>query len=436
MLYIVATFCIVLTSCGDDEDDKYSPSASIPSFAGSTLYRDCPASGSSIDCYINNCTPSTYVRSNAFWVDAKMYNSQDLCIINVAENSTPEARETTVDLMIGGQVFDTYTIIQNGYSNNSGSGNNQGTSDELGVPTGLQYSKNGYAITLTWNKAANAEKYWIYYSNPIAYDSEYFVTMKNTTGTTFTMDCKIAGNWAFKIQAQKGSEYSDYSNIVTTVITESDLNSGGGNSGGQQKPSAPTGVTVSNEGNNYIPDVRIRWNEVNNATSYYIYKSSSANGTYSKIGDTSYASYGFTDTNAPTNGGTAYYKVKAVNSSGESPFSDYAKYTASTNDEGFAPAYEYGNCTVSGSNMTLRWTNSSGYGYGKATKVVLRVWNPYAEDWQDTDLSTTATSASFNFATKIDSYGYVKAGSVVSNDKGSYTAGAKIYDTKSKKWLN
>ena len=86
--------------------------------------------------------------------------------------------------------------------------------------------------------------------------------------------------------------------------------------------------------------------------------------------------------------------------------------------------------------MTLRWNNSTGSGYGKATKVILRVWNPYAEEWQDTEQSATATSASFNFSNKIDNSGYVKAGIVVSNDKGSFTAGAKVYDTKGKKWLN
>lgn len=216
-------------------------------------------------------------------------------------------------------------------------------------------------------------------------------------------------------------------------------NTGGGNTGGgstQQKPSAPTGVYVSNEGNNYIPDVRVRWNSVSNATSYYIYKSTSASGSYKKIGETSYAQYGYSDSNAPTNGASAYFKVKAVNSAGESAFSDYAKYTSTTNDDAFSPAYTYGNCTVSGYTMTLRWTNSSGHGYGKATEIILRVWNPYAEEWQDTKLSASATSASFNYSTKIDGDGFVKAGIVVSNDAGSFTAGAKVYDTKSKRWLN
>jgi len=212
----------------------------------------------------------------------------------------------------------------------------------------------------------------------------------------------------------------------------------GGNDGGntQQKPSAPTGVSVSNEGNNYIPDVRVRWNAVSDATYYYIYRSSYANGTYSKIGEISHPYTSYSDSGAPTNGASAYYKVKAVNDAGESPFSEYAKYTSVSDDDAFAPGYTYGNCTVSGSNMTLRWTNSTGYGYGKATTIVLRVWNPYAEEWQDTNVSATATSASFNYSTKIDNYGYVKAGIVVSNAQGSFTAGAKIYDTGARKWLN
>ncbi|MDE6296733.1 MAG: fibronectin type III domain-containing protein, partial [Muribaculaceae bacterium] len=425
MLVIVSISGLTFTSCGGDDDDKNSPSAS-PSFAGSTIFRDFSDMGGTFDCYINSCNYMTSMRTSVIWITPYLYSQEGRCTIKVAENTSSEEREGTVELVYNGQVVDTYTIIQRGKGSNSGGGDIPEEPGVFGAPTGLTCSKNGYAVTLSWNKVPKAEKYWIYYSNPTAFSYGQFVTMENTTSTTFTMNCKIAGNWAFKVQAQRGSEFSDYSNVVTTTISESDINGGGGGGGSQQKPAAPTGVTVSNEGNNYIPDVRVRWNEVSNATSYYIYKSTSANGTYSKIGETSYASYGYADSNAPTNGGTAYYKVKAVNSYGESPFSDYAKYTATTNDEGFAPAYTYGNCTVSGSNMTLRWTNSTGYGYGKATKIVLRVWNPYAEEWQDTELSPTATSASFNFSTKIDDSGYVKAGIVVSNDKGSYTAGAKI----------
>ncbi|MDE6649209.1 MAG: fibronectin type III domain-containing protein [Muribaculaceae bacterium] len=325
----------------------------------------------------------------------------------------------------------------------------------LTAPTGVSGTVVTNGVRLSWNPVDVAEFYTISRSNSKngTTVSLGYIGDSGKIYNTNVIDTKpLEGDNYYYIYAcnnLRGNTYSISSKSSPIYVQYIGSNSGGGNDnpggsgndnqGGdnnQQKPQAPTGVTVSNEGNNYIPDVRVRWNSVNNATTYYIYKSSSANGSYSKIGETSYAQYGYSDSNAPTNGATAYYKVKAVNSAGESPFSDYAKYTATSNDEAFAPAYTYGNCTVSGSTMTLNWKNSTGNGYGKATEIVLRVWNPYAEEWQDTKLNATATSASFNYSTKIDNSGYVKAGIVVSNAKGSFTAGAKIYDTKNKKWLN
>ena len=345
--------------------------------------------------------------------------------IHVSPNTSSNSRSTEITIMSrsGSYNYSLY-IIQDGNNDNPGGGNTQ---QKPSAPTGVTVSNEGNNYTpdvrVRWNAVSNATTYYIYKSSSAngAYskigESSYTVYSDSNAPTN-------GASAYYKVKAVNNageSTFSDYAKYTSTNNT-------------QQKPSAPTGVTVSNEGNNYIPDVRVRWNAVSNATTYYIYKSSSANGAYSKIGESSYTVY--SDSNAPTNGASAYYKVKAVNNAGESTFSDYAKYTSTSNDEAFSPAYTYGNCTVSGNTMTLRWTNSSGYGYGKATEIVLRVWNPYAEEWQDTKLSTTATSTSFNYSTKIDNSGYVKAGIVVSNAKGSFTAGAKIYDTKSKRWLN
>lgn len=297
-------------------------------------------------------------------------------------------------------------------------------SSSIMPPTGVSATINGSYVYISWNAVSTAVKYNVYRSSSASGNYSLISTVSRNNATDSS---PLTGYNYYKITAVTGYNESEYSSTASVYVS----NAGGGT---EQKPVAPTGVTVSNEGNNYIPDVRVRWNSVSNATKYYIYKSSSANGSYYKIGENSVTSY--SDSNAPTNGASAYYKVKAVNSAGESEFSNYAKYTSISNDEAFAPAYRYGSCTVSGNTMTLRWTNSSGYGYGKATDVILRVWNPYSEEWQDTKVSATATSASFNYSTKIDNDGYVKAGIVVSNSKGSYTAGAKVYDTKSKKWLN
>ncbi len=195
-------------------------------------------------------------------------------------------------------------------------------------------------------------------------------------------------------------------------------NNPGGNGGGTiQKPAAPTGVSVSNEGNKYIPDVRVRWNSVSDATSYYIYKCSTANGSYSKIGETSYAQYGYSDTNAPTNGASAYYKVKAVNSAGESAFSSYAKYTSPNNDTSFAPATP--NVKTSGtSSITVSWTCETGSNYGKAKSYEVYKRNPNTSEFE---LMTTTSSTSWsdrNTHPGINRYGVIAV-----NDAGKSSMG-------------
>ena len=88
-------------------------------------------------------------------------------------------------------------------------------------------------------------------------------------------------------------------------------------SGGDNKPNPPTGVTASQSGTSIV----VSWNSVSNATSYKVYRSSSSYGTYYQVGSST-SSTQLSD-NDPFNGDN-YYKVKAVNSAGESDYSDYA----------------------------------------------------------------------------------------------------------------
>lgn len=133
-------------------------------------------------------------------------------------------------------------------------------------------------------------------------------------------------------------------------------------------------------------------------------------------------------------GNTYYYKVKASNASGTSDFSETVSFTF---DDQRAPGpVEYTNCTATSSQITLRWRLPSNRDYGKPTSAVLRIWNPYSEEWVDQEISPTATSVSFAFAKYIDDYGYVKSGVILKNQYGSGGGSAKIYDTKNKKWLN
>ena len=83
-----------------------------------------------------------------------------------------------------------------------------------------------------------------------------------------------------------------------------------------QKPSAPSGLTVSNT----IASLTLKWNAVTDATGYEIYRAGT-DGKYSKI--TTVTSTSYVDTNVKNN--TQYsYKIKAYNAAGASAFSTAA----------------------------------------------------------------------------------------------------------------
>lgn len=382
---------------------------------------------------INNKTSTL----NILDVSPKSGNGDQYVNLYLEQNKFIYEIKITLKIMAGGETeFVTIRqkgnpdgIDENGNLNNGENDDNQHS--DISAPTDVSASASGNSVNISWNSVSGADEYNVYRSRSASGNYSLISTVIKTSATDRN---PLNGYNYYKVTAVKGNDESPYSAYAQAYVSNGSGNEDEDDDVNDKVPSAPTGVTVSNEGNDLLPNVIIRWNSVSNADYYYIYKSSSANGYYSKIGEMQYTSYA--DQDAPTNGASAYYKVKAVNSAGESSFSNYAKYTSKTNDEAFAPAFTYENCSVSGNTMTLRWRILTGNGYGKPTKIVLRVWNPYAEEWQDTNVNTTATSTSFNFSTKIDDMGFVKAGIVVSNSAGSYSTLPKIYDTKNKKWIN
>ena len=81
-------------------------------------------------------------------------------------------------------------------------------------------------------------------------------------------------------------------------------------------PTAPV-VKLGNSATSGKP--MLTWNAVSGATSYKVYRATSQNGTYSLLGTVTATSYTNTGAKAGT---TYYYKVKAVNSAGESAYSN------------------------------------------------------------------------------------------------------------------
>ncbi|MDR1220670.1 MAG: fibronectin type III domain-containing protein [Treponema sp.] len=93
-------------------------------------------------------------------------------------------------------------------------------------------------------------------------------------------------------------------------------------------PNTPTGVSASAQSSSAI---RVSWNAAPGATSYKVYRSGSSSGAYTQVGSPSNASYTDSGLTAST---TYYYKVRAVNSAGESAQSSFASATTSASSGG------------------------------------------------------------------------------------------------------
>lgn len=329
------------------------------------------------------------------------------------------------------------------------------------VNAGVSSYSGLVSVRLSWSAVSGADYYEIYWS-----DSQYgqYLYMGESYSTYYTDEDPIYGTNYYKVRAVSGTLYGPFSGVVSAIVedpyanagsggnnsgnnnggnnntgsgsdeTEND-NTGGNNQGGgstSQKPSVPTGLSGSWGGPAAYPYVSLSWNSVSNATSYIIYRSSSASGSYSQIGESTYASY--MDQNVSI-GKTYYYKVKASNNAGTSDYSSYASVTIE--DQRTPGPVTYGNCTATSTQITLRWSVPTDPSYGKPTKFILRLYEPTYNTWVDAqELSGTATSATFNFGMWIDSSGYVKCAIISYNENGSGGGYPKVYDTISKKWIN
>ena len=156
---------------------------------------------------------------------------------------------------------------------------------------------------LTWNAVEGATSYRIYRST--AKGSGYSL-LGTTTATSYTNTGAKAGTtYYYRVKACNDAGLSPYSNIVSGQVKTV-----------TPKPSAPV-VKIGNSAASGKP--MLTWNAVSGATSYKVYRATSQSGTYSLLGTVTATSY--TNTGAKV-GTTYYYKVKAVNSAGESAYSN------------------------------------------------------------------------------------------------------------------
>ena len=187
---------------------------------------------------------------------------------------------------------------------------------------------------LTWNTVEGATSYRIYRSTS---KGSGYSLLGTTTATSYTNTGAKAGTtYYYRVKACNDAGLSPYSNVVSGKVKTV-----------TPKPSAPV-VKIGNSATSGKP--MLTWNAVSGATSYKVYRATSQKGTYSLLGTVTTTSY----TNTGAKAGTTYwYKVKAVNSAGESAYSNVVsgKTTVTT--------LTMGHSSTSGKPM-LTWKAVSG----------------------------------------------------------------------------
>ena len=189
-----------------------------------------------------------------------------------------------------------------------GNGNGNLTSATLHCAPDAPVVKLGNSATsgkpmLTWKAVEGATSYRIYRSTS---KGSGYSLLGTTTATSYTNTGAKAGTtYYYRVKACNDAGLSPYSNIVSGKVKSV-----------TPKPSAPV-VKIGNSASSGKP--MLTWNAVSGATSYKVYRATSQNGAYSLLGTVTATSY----TNTGAKAGTTYwYKVKAVNSAGESAYSN------------------------------------------------------------------------------------------------------------------
>lgn len=168
------------------------------------------------------------------------------------------------------------------------------------APTGLTSpSKTQTTVTLSWSVSAGATSYQVYRGD----------TQLISTGDTTYVDTGRSANatYTYRVRASNASGQSAYSSQISVTTNATPVGA----------PTAPTGLASPNQTQTTID---LTWTAVAGATSYNVYRNDASIGTPT--------TNSFTDTGRSAS--TTYrYKVRASNSSGQSPYS--AEISATTN---------------------------------------------------------------------------------------------------------
>ncbi len=222
-------------------------------------------------------------------------------------------------------------------------------------------------ITVNWLSVPNATDYGIYRSTAVA--GPYVLIYFSTT-TSYIDNSLLPGTtYYYKVAAYNSyGEGAQSSYASATTI-----------------PDVPIGVTATANSANSIT---VSWGSVTGASGYYIYRSTTADGTYAQVGNSATTSYTDTDLSAST---TYYYKIAAYNSGGTGDQSGYVSATTRLNAPGVTAIANSAN------SITVSWgsvTGATGYYIYRSTTAdgtYTQVGNSATTSYTDIGLSINTT---------------------------------------------
>ncbi len=268
------------------------------------------------------------------------------------------------------------------------------------VVTASNASSSG-KVNLTWDKVKGAKSYEVYRATS---KNGTYSKMSTTTSTTYTNTSAKAGTtYYYKVKAV--SSKSGYANSAFSAVVSRTCDC-----------AAPVVniTTVS-----YTGKIKLTWSKVDGAKSYAVYRATSKNGTYTKLGTTTSTSY--TNTSAKA-GSTYYYKVMGLcskTSYGNSAFSAVKSMTCDC----ARPMVKA--TALSGHKVKLTWAKVDG---AKSYEV----YRATSKNGTYTKVGTTTSASYTNNSLKAGSTYYYKVKAVCRKTSYGNSAYSTIVSVKAR----
>ena len=237
--------------------------------------------------------------------------------------------------------------------------------------------------TLHWNKLKSATSYQVYRAD--SKDGKY-VRVFTTKGLTYTHVSAEAGKtYFYKVKALFADGTNQFSEFVSATFRPVSVNF------------APVAGNRDTDGK-----PTLRWNKLQNAVSYQVYRATKENGEYVRV----FTTKGLTYTHVSAEAGKTYfYKVKALFADGTSQFSEFVSATFRPVSVNFAPVA--GNRDTDG-KPTLRWNKLQ-------NAVSYQVYRADSKDGKYVRVFTTKGLTYTHVSAQLDKTYYYKVKAVFSD---------------------